>query len=235
MDIRTLLTETKSSLPKRKTESFVSSPTPAEQSTSNTVAKPLAPIMSIDTRSHEHRPPVASLMGAPKKVKFTLGETTFSPGPRSFVLTISPSDPPSAITATVKDFFALHNCGVSFTDENGSILIITSDNLSNQMDVIVNQIGANGLESQTRKRRKTALSSRKMARKLSVEESIVEVEFEEEEPEEEHEKTDCREKKERVFSSEVSIDNILYSSRRRLAKFSSEVKKNVQGVLYANL
>lgn len=223
MDIRTLLTETKSSLPKRKAESFVSSPTPSEQSTSNPVAKTLAPVMSIDIRSHEHRTLVAPSMGISKRVKFTLGDTASSSGLESFVLTISPSDPPSAITATVKDYFALHDCGVSFTDESGSILIITPDNLSNDMEVIVNQIGVSEPEEKFRKRRKTALSSRKKTRKLSVEELSVEMEFEEEEPE----KTECHEKKERIFSSEVSIDNILFSSRRRLTKFSSEVQKNV--------
>jgi hypothetical protein len=33
----------------------------------------------------------------------------------------------------------------------------------------------------------------------------------------------CHEKRERIFSSDVSIDNILDSSRRRLTKFSSQV------------
>jgi Tfp pilus assembly protein PilZ len=138
-------------------------------------------------------------------------------------LTVSPTDPPNAITSTVKDFFALHNCGVSFTDAEGSILIVTPNNLANGMEVFVNQTLLDDGENKQRKRRKSGLSSRKRARKLNVESEILEVEVEEDVIDKvDH--SEKRDKIERILSSEVSVENIIFdSSRRRLSKFSSEV------------
>ena len=220
MDIRTLLTESKPFLPKRKVDSILQD----SSSTSPHVAQ-MSESMKSDVNTSVAQSSSASM---PKKVKFTLNEATSAPGPRSFTLTISPTDPPSAITATVKDFFALHNCGVSFTDRGGCILIITPDNLTDDMDVIVNQtsIADNG-EKGNKKRRKTSLSSRKKTTKREVGVERETVEEEEEEYEDDDDEgigeESSSERRERVFSSDVSIDNILDSSRRRLSKFSSEV------------
>jgi hypothetical protein len=221
MDIRTLLTETKPFLPKRKADSFDQDSVPSETSTIE-----LSP-STISSSSRYTAPPTTMS----KNVKFTLNDTS-----RSLNLTISPTDPPSAITSTVKDFFALHNCGVSFTDLKGCILIITPDNLLNGMEVIVNQIGLVEGDNTHRikKRRKSMLSSRKKSvKKVIVENEIVEEEEEEEEEEGENDSgvEEHREKKERIFSSDVSIDNILNSSRRRLTKFSSQVLSQ-QNLLY---
>lgn len=218
MDIRTLLTESKPFLPKRKVES-ISHGGQVESPVSHHVAQ-MSEFIETETGMSVAQSSSASV---PKRVKFTLNESATAPGPRSFTLTISPTDPPNAITSTVKDFFALHNCGVSFTDAQGCILIVTPDNLTDDMDVIVNQtsIADNG-ENKSKKRRKTSLSSRKRTTKrVSVVNEIVEMEEEDEEIEEY-----SSERRERVFSSDVSIDNILDSSRRRLAKFSSEVTHN---------
>ena len=218
MDIRTLLTESKPFLPKRKVDSILQD----SPSTSSHGAQ-----MSESIKSDVNTSVAQSLSASmPKKVKFTLNEATSAPGPRSFTLTISPTDPPSAITATVKDFFALHNCGVSFTDQGGCILIITPDNLTDDMDVIVNQtsIADNG-EKGNKKRRKTSLSSRKKTTKMeaTLGREIMEEEEEEDDDDAGVGEESSSERRERVFSSDVSIDNILESSRRRLSKFSSEV------------
>lgn len=207
MDIRTLLTETKPFLPKRKADSFEQDSAPSEMSTPE-------PLPSTISSSSGYTAPAATTS---KTVKFTLNYTS-----RSLNLTISPTDPPSAITSTVKDFFALHNCGVSFTDLKGCILIITPDNLLDDMEVLVNQIGPleEGNTNHMKKRRKSILSARKKTtKKFIVEKEIVE----EEEEEDDSGIKEHREKKERTFSSDVSIDNILDSSRRRLTKFSSQV------------
>lgn len=205
MDIRTLLTETKSFPSKRKADSLWWS-----IRSESSIAEPFSPT-SIGTNSlNEYVAPTTNM---PKNVKFTLNDST-----RSLNLTVSPNDPPSAITATVKDFFALHNSGVSFTDSKGCILIITPDNLTDNMEVIVNQTGLIvGENSTIKKRRKSTLSSRKKSKKLVVEKKIVEEEEDDIGIKEHHEKS------ERIFSSDVSIDNILYSSRRRPTKFSSQV------------
>src|SRR5271170_440649 len=221
MDIRTLLTESKTFLPKRKVDSILQD----SSSTSPHVAQ-MSESMKSDVNTSVAQSSSASM---PKKVKFTLNETVLAPGPRSFTLTVSPTDPPSAITATVKYFFALHNCGVSFTDQGGCILIITPDNLTDDMDVVVNQtsIADNG-EKGNKKRRKTSLSSRKKTTKREV---TVDREIVEEEEDDEDEgigEQSSSERRERVFSSDVSIDNILDSSRRRLSKFSSEVTLHLQ-------
>jgi len=226
MDIRTLLTESKPFLPKRKVESIsqnvsLDSPVSAHRAQMSG---------SVETETDMSTTRIASTSVA-KRVKFTLNESAPAPGPRSFTLTISPTDPPSAITATVKDFFALHSCGVSFTDSQGCILIVTPENLTDDMDVIVNQTSIidNG-ENKNKRRKKTSLSSRKKTtRKVTVDKQIIEVEEDEEEEEEEDEGIEehSSERKERVFSSDVSIDNILESSRRRLSKFSSEVTSHL--------
>jgi hypothetical protein len=240
MDIRTLLTETKAFPPRRKTSiSPILVPhdlNSKSSSTTDSSSPQLGPQQSPTT-------PVV----APKKVKFTLNSDDVG-GVLSFVLSISPSDPPNAITSTVKDFFALHNCGISFTDKSGCILIVTPDNLTDDMEVIVNQtnivtqtgivnqadIGEGIAEAKRKKRRKSVLSSRKKTRRMSIDSDLHEVENEEDEEdgermetdhhETEYHETEYQEKRERVLSSDVSIDNILeYSSRRRLTKFSSEV------------
>jgi len=94
------------------------------------------------------------------------------------------------------------------------------------MDVIVNQtsIADNG-EKANNKRRKTSLSSRKRTtkRELAVGREIMEEEEEEDDDEGWIGEESSSERRERVFSSDVSIENILDSSRRRLSKFSSEV------------
>ena len=215
MDIRTLLTESKPFLPKRKVDSISPWGQPGSAASLHGAQS------SESVKAQTNTSPIqTSTTGMQKKVKFTLNEAASAPGPRSFKLTISPTDPPSAITATVKDFFALHNCGVSFTDLEGCILIITPENLMDNMDVIVNQTTiADNTESKNKKRRKTSLSSRKKtAKNITGEKEIAEAE-EEDEGIEEH----SSERRERAFSSEVSIDNILDSSRRRRSKFSSHV------------
>ena len=85
------------------------------------------------------------------------------------------------------------------------------------MEVMVNQ--TSGVIEDTnhlKKKRKSMLSSRKKTvKKTIVEKEIVE---------EQDDSTEVqKEKRERIFSSDVSIDNILDSSRRRLSKFSSQV------------
>lgn len=200
MDIRTLLTETKPFPPKRKADSF------AQESSS--VSSSTAFSSSMDNSSNAA---VAPAENQSKNVKFTLDKSS-----RSLSLTISPTDPPSAITSTVKDFFALHNCGVSFTDTSGNILIITPNNLTDDMEVMVNQTsGVTEDTNQLKKKRKSMLSSRKKTMKKT----IVEKEIVEEQDDSTETQTETRE---RIFSSDVSIDNILYSSRRRLSKFSSQ-------------
>jgi hypothetical protein len=87
------------------------------------------------------------------------------------------------------------------------------------MEVIVNQTSLGDGEGKHKKRRKTSLSSRKKGRKLSVEQEILEVEIEEDGSQD----MDCHDKKEKILSSDVSVENILDSSRRKLSKFSSEV------------
>jgi hypothetical protein len=240
MDIRTLLTETKAFPPRRKT-SVSPILVPHDLNT-----KSSSSMNSSTPHATPQQSPTTPAV-APKKVKFTLNSDDVG-GALSFVLSISPSDPPNAITSTVKDFFALHNCGISFTDKSGCILIVTPDNLTDDMEVIVNQTNvvtqtgtvnqsgiAEGIaEAKRKKRRKSLLSSRKKTRRMSIDSDLHEVENEEDEEDDErletdhqemdHHETDHHEKKERVLSSDVSIDNILeYSSRRRLTKFSSEV------------
>lgn len=202
MDIRTLLTETKSFPPKRKSESLGDTPLLSEPPNSSHIYVTVSTNMS-------------------KNVKFTLNNTS-----QSLNLTISPTDPPSAITSTVKDFFALHSCGVSFTDCKGNVLIITPENLVDDMEVLVNQVGVegeNGVVGNNKKKRKSTLSSRKNSgKKVTMEKDIVK-KGEEQEGVVVMEKEQA-EKRERAFSSDVSIDNILDSSRRRLTKFSSQVQ-----------
>lgn len=218
MDIRTLLTETKSfTHQKRKLASLSPNPvlfTPPQSTLPNIQSPPSA----IDNIPNRDMALTQMQHTGVKRVKFTLN-CSASPDPQSFVLTIHPTDPPNAITSTVKDFFALHGCGVSFTDTNGCILVITSDNLTDDMEVIVNQTSLGDGDNKHKKRRKTSLSSRKKARKLSVEQEILEVEIEEDGSQD----MDFHEKKEKILSSDVSVENILDSSRRKLSKFSSEV------------
>lgn len=218
MDIRTLLTETKS-FPhqKRKLASLSPNPVPF-MPPQPSLANIQSPTSATDHIPNKEMALTQMKSTAVKRVKFTLNCSTL-PDPQSFVLTIHPTDPPNAITSTVKDFFALHSCGVSFTDTNGCILIITPDNLTDDMEVIVNQTSLGDGESKHKKRRKTSLSSRKKGRKLSVEEEILEVEIEEDGSQD----MDFHEKKEKILSSDVSVENILDSSRRKLSKFSSEV------------
>jgi hypothetical protein len=199
MDIRTLLTETKPFPPKRKADSPRQELTPSSS----------LPVFS-SSMDNSSKTSVAPAANHSKNVKFTLSNSS-----RSLNLTVSPTDPPSAITSTVKDFFALHNCGVSFTDTNGNILIITPNNLTDNMEVIVNQTsGVTEDANQVKKKRKSMLSSRKKTtKKIIVEKEIMEEQDDETQ----------KEKRERIFSSDVSIDNILNSSRRRLSKFSSQV------------
>lgn len=218
MDIRTLLTETKPITLKRKVASV--SPAP-----SSYMSVPLSdgktPAAASPRGNYAIKNPYDEISSSNevKKVRFTLKDFD-SP---SLDLTVSPTDPPNAITSTVKDFFALHNSGVSFTDAHGRILIITPGNLSNGMEVFVNQTLIDEGESKHRKRRKSGLSSRKRARKVSIESEILEVEVEEDAIET-VEPSEKREKAERIRSSDVSVENIIFdTSRRRLNKFSSEV------------
>ena len=217
MDIRTLLTETKPITLKRKVPS--ASPAPSSHvSLSSSVGK--SPAAASPMGSHSIKNPfnANSSSSEVKKVRFTL--KAFDS--QSLDLTVSPTDPPNAITSTVKDFFALHNCGVSFTDAHGRILIITPANLSNGMEVIVNQTQIDDGESKHRKRKKSGLSSRKRTRKVHVESEILEVEVEEDVVET-VEPSERKEKAERIRSSDVSVENIIFdTSRRRLNKFSSE-------------
>jgi hypothetical protein len=219
MDIRTLLTETKPFPQKRKADAL--SPVRLPDSAPSTSMEAPSLKRSVTIPSYSYIPPPSSSTNEAKKVTFTLGDSISSPGPRSFNLTISPTDPPNAITSTVKDFFALHNCGVSFTDEHGCILIITPNNLTDDMEVIVNQTSLADGENKHKKRRKPTLSSRKKSRKVNMEKDIPETDVEISDSHELHER------KEKSFSSDVSIENILDSSRRRLSKFSSEVSSFV--------
>ena len=228
MDIRTLLTETKAFPQRKKSASVspISSPTDTTStksaSTPSSATDMSAPCMSL-------MPPMTT---ASKKVKFTLNSEE-AIGTPSFELTISPTDPPNAITATVKDFFALHNCGISFTDVNGSILIITPANLTDDMEVLVNQTNVTeGRAEKRKKNRKSTLSSRKKTRKMGVdsdgdgeENDLMEVDEQDmDQQDQDQQDMDHQDKRERILSSDVSIDNILeYTSRRRLTKFSSEV------------
>ena len=217
MDIRTLLTETKSFAPKRKADSF-----PQD-------------FLSRGARTFSHLAedePPSSPMNRLKTVKFTLDQSS-----RSLSLTISPHDPPSAITSTVKDFFALHNCGVSFTDAKGSILIVTPDNLTDEMEVIVNQTGLVGLKDDNKnnvnkKRRKSTLSSRKRSKKVLAEKQIVEEEREEDDyifRKESHERKRDNvneasrdkenEKRERTFSPEILLTGTPLSKANKLMNF----------------
>jgi len=218
MDIRTLLTETKPVQLKRKVSSL--SPAPIRSSPSSAQVGKVSSTTAMDITFDG---PASLLTTQPnkgvKKVKFTLNGLES----RSLNLNISPNDPPSAITSTVKDFFALHTCGVSFTDGTGCILIITPDNLTDNMEVFVNQTGL-GEGEKNKKRKKSSLSSRKRTSKFSVESEDLEVEVEEDSGEKESsEQVEHNEKREKILSSDVSVENILDSTRRRLPKFSSEV------------
>lgn len=180
------------------------------------------------------------LAPATKTIKFTLDG---APG-TSMTLSISPNDAPSAITSTVKDFFALNERGVSFVDSTGAILIITPANVTDGMEIVVRQTGfvvplepsKSGVEGDAvggtgvgRKRRKGTLSLRKKSRRMDERgdfEAGMEVSVEEEEGGYQVDNDGFLfpgEKRERNFSSDVSIDNILDSTRRRLTKFSSQV------------
>ena len=218
MDIRTLLTESKPISLKRKVAPLSPAPTNHLPIPSNNAKSP-APPSTVENSTMKSPFDTKTSSSETKKVRFTLSGIN-SP---SLDLTVNPTDPPTAITSTVKDFFALHNCGVSFTDAEGRILIVTPNNLTNGMEVYVNQTLIDDGENKQRKRRKSGLSSRKRARKVNVESEILEVEVEEDESgEADH--YEKREKIERVLSSDVSIENIILdSSRRRLSKFSSEV------------
>lgn len=216
MDIRTLLTETKPFPLKRKSTSLSPSPSFNEKQESPG-ATYISPVSVLNAALKQS--PITPTM---KKVKFTFVDAD-SESPASLELNVSPTDPPSAITGTVKDFFALHEGGVSFTDAEGSILIVTPDNLFHGMEVYVNRVHG-GIESthRNKKKRKLVLSSRKKTRRISIEKDIEEVEVEEDEVE--IEKEEPQERKEKILSSDVSIENIILdSSRRRLSKFSSEV------------
>lgn len=219
MDIRTLLTETKPISLKRKVAPLSPAPSLHLPIPSNNTKSPAATSKtdnSLMGNTLNTNVPSSDL----KKVRFTLNAMNLS---SSLDLTVSPTDPPNAITSTVKDFFALHNSGVSFTDAEGRILIITPDNLANGMEVFVNQIILDDGENKHRKRRKSGLSSRKRTRKINVESEILELEVEEDAIDTvDH--SEKREKTERILSSDVSVENIIFdSSRRRLSKFSSEV------------
>jgi hypothetical protein len=218
MDIRTLLTETKPISLKRKVAPLSPAPTLHLPIPSNHTKSPAA-TPTVDNTAMKSPFGTVVSSNEVKKVRFTLSGMN-SP---SLDLTVSPSDPPNAITSTVKDFFALHNCGVSFTDAEGRILIVTPNNLANGMEVFVNQTLLDDGENKHRKRRKSGLSSRKRARKLNVESEILEVEVEEDVIDK-ADHSEKRDKIERILSSEVSVENIIFdSSRRRLSKFSSEV------------
>lgn len=219
MDIRTLLTETKSFPAKRKSASL--SPSPSFQTKSQSRSASISsPVSAISPSSNQSISPYPTM----KRVKFTLTDVDFE-SPSSLELNISPFDPPIAITSTVKDFFALYDTGVSFTDSDGSILIITPDNLLHNMEVYVNRVPSAESAQRNKKKRKSVLSSRKRSRRLSLEKDIQEVDIEEDDVQ----KSEESERKEKTLSAEVSIDNILDSSRRRLAKFSSEVHHIVPG------
>jgi hypothetical protein len=214
MDIRTLLTETKHfPTAKRKSASLSPSAVLIEKpgSPSDTYS---SPVSMTSTTSKE-----TPIMPATKKVKFTLIDEDVD-SQISLVLNVSPTDPSAAITGTVKDFFALHESGVSFTDKDGSVLIITPENLSNGMEVYVNRVQRAETAHPNKKKKKSILNSRKKALKLHLEKDTEEVENEDDETSNSPE-TD--ERKEKILSSEVSIANILVSSRRKLSKFSSEV------------
>ena len=199
MDIRTLLTETKPFPLKIKADSFGQESTPSP---------------SLTTFSSMDNLLMVPAVKQSKNVKFTFNNSS-----RSLNLTISPTDPPSAITSTVKDFFALHNCGVSFTDKSGNILIVTPNNLTDDMEVIVNQTsGVTEDANQVKRKRKSTLSSRKSTMKKIIVDNEIMSEQEDVGGINEH-----HEKRERILSSDVSIDNIIDSSRRRLSKFSSQV------------
>ena len=87
------------------------------------------------------------------------------------------------------------------------------------MEVIVNQTsGVTEDANQVKRKRKSTLSSRKSTMKKIIVDNEIMSEQEDVGGVSEHHET-----KERIFSSDVSIDNIIDSSRRRLSKFSSHV------------
>jgi len=227
MSISTLLVDNGPIPQKRKADSLLEE---SSQRNAPSTFSSFTNIRATQTTDSQHMNPSP---GAPcnktlKKVKFTLDRRVSFSARRSFEVNVSPTDQPSAITSTVKDYFGLHNCGVSFTDCDGAILIVSPDNLVDGMEVIVSQTDVPfDEESNLKKKRKSTLSSRKKTRRVTTEEEVVD---EEEEVEETIEETkvspwlpaaDASEKK--SFSADVSIDNILDSSRRRPSKFSSDV------------
>jgi hypothetical protein len=200
MDIRAMLTENKAVSMKRKAEEEFSSG--------------CATTTNGDSGVIGHGQTEGEASARPgKRVKFVLRERPSAP----LDLAVSARDPSAAITSTVKDFFDLHDCGVSFTDVSGTVLIVTPENLRDGMVVLVNRLpSAEG----KKRRRKTMLSVRKRTRKMSGEK-----ESDDEDEDEELNGLDLHERRERNLSSDVSIDNILDSSRRRLLKFSSQVPR----------
>jgi hypothetical protein len=199
MDLRNLLTENKSVSMKRKAEEEFLSGCATSENGENGHRGKTGEVGSVVCAA------------TAKRVMFVLGDRR----EQTLQLGVSAHDPSGAITSTVKDFFDLHDCGVSFTDVLGSVLIITAENLVDGMIVLVNRLpSAEG----KKKRRKTMLSARKKSRKIDGEK-----ESDEEDDEDELNGHDSHERRDRNLSSEVSIDNILDSSRRRLSKFSSQV------------
>jgi hypothetical protein len=219
MDIRTLLTESKP-VPTRRKSTLLSptsnstDPFNSPDSLTNSTKSPMEETFPEDI------PPINSSTATHvKKVTFTLNSDEWHPP--SYDISISPNDTLQAIVATVRELFALHNCGIAFTDVNGTILIITPANLKDGMQIMVNQtIKKDDDEDahKNKKRKKSVLSaSRKKVNKVNMEK-------EDELEAAEQEEKDEEERRERILSSEVSIDNIIMdSSRRRTAKFSSAV------------
>ena len=80
-------------------------------------------------------------------------------GDDPLLLPISNSDPASAITTMVREFFGLHRCGISFQDTQGRMLIITPMNLVDQMEVNVCKISSSYESSEAHSRRSSATSS----------------------------------------------------------------------------
>ena len=80
-------------------------------------------------------------------------------GGEPLLLPISNSDPASAITTTVREFFGLHRCGISFQDTQGRMLIITPMNLVDEMEVNVCKISSSHESSTAHSRRSSATSS----------------------------------------------------------------------------
>ena len=194
MDIRTLLTETKPFPPKRKAESIGDSSLSTTDFSSPTKTEP--------NSSKEN---VMRQVNMSKNVKFTLNNSS-----QSLNLNISPTDPPSAITSTVKDFFALHNRGISFTNSEGCILIITPDNLTDNMEIIVNQTGghvdADTNNDPIKKKRKSSLSLRKKSLAKRVVDETNTVENNETDDTTATEDEEHRnERKERIFSAKVIV------------------------------